>query len=123
MVTNEPEEPMTDCIFCKIIAGEIPSDKVYSDELVTAFRDINPVAPNHILIIPNEHIPSINEVTREHETLVGHLFTVARQLAEGEGINQSGYRLIINTGPDGGQVVFHLHLHLIGGHRMRHPMG
>lgn len=114
---------MTECIFCKIIAGEIPGDKVYSDELVTAFRDINPVAPTHILIIPNEHIPSINQVTREKEELIGHLFTVARQLAEQEGIHQSGYRLIINTGPDGGQIVYHLHLHLIGGQRMRHPMG
>lgn len=114
---------MTECIFCKIIAGEIPSDKVYNDELVTAFRDINPVAPTHILIIPNEHIPSINQVTMENEALIGHLFTVARQLAEQEGIHQSGYRLIINTGPDGGQVVYHLHLHLIGGQRMRHPMG
>jgi len=114
---------MTDCIFCKIIAGEIPSEKLYADEQVTAFRDINPVAPTHILIVPNRHIASNNEVTSEDEALVGHLFTTARQLAEQEGIDQSGYRLIINTGPDGGQIVYHLHLHLIGGHKMRYPMG
>jgi histidine triad (HIT) family protein len=114
---------MSDCIFCKIIAGEIPSEKVHSDETVTAFRDINPAAPTHILIIPNKHIPSINDISAADEETIGHLFTVARQLAEGEGINETGYRLIINTGPDGGQVVFHLHLHLLGGQKMRYPMG
>jgi histidine triad (HIT) family protein len=114
---------MTDCIFCKIIAGEIPSDRLYQDGRVTAFRDINPVAPIHILIVPNRHIASINELTKTDEQLVGQLFTTARQLAEQEGIQESGYRLIINTGKDGGQEVQHLHLHLIGGHKMRHPMG
>ncbi len=114
---------MNDCLFCKIIAGEIPSEKVYEDDQVTAFRDINPVAPTHILIIPNKHIASINELTSDDETLVGHLFTTARDLAKQEGISESGYRLIINVGPDGGQVIYHLHLHLIGGQKMRHPMG
>ena len=114
---------MTDCIFCKIIAGEIPSTKVYEDETATAFRDINPVAPTHVLIIPNKHIASINELDPEDEALIGHLFTVAKQIAAEEGIAESGYRLIINTGDDGGQVVYHLHLHLIGGQKMRHPMG
>ena len=112
-----------DCTFCKIIAGEIPSTKVFEDELVTAFRDINPVAPTHILIIPNKHIASINDLSSVDEQLVGHLFTTAKELAAQEGIAESGYRLIINTGADSGQVVFHLHLHLIGGQRMRHPMG
>jgi histidine triad (HIT) family protein len=112
-----------DCLFCKIIAGEIPSEKVFEDDQVTAFRDINPVAPTHILIIPNKHIASINELTPEDENLVGHLFTTAKELAEREGVAESGYRLIINVGPDGGQVVYHLHLHLIGGQKMRHPMG
>jgi histidine triad (HIT) family protein len=112
-----------DCLFCKIVAGEIPGEKVYSDEQVTAFRDIHPVAPTHILIVPNKHLASTNEISAGDEQLVGHLFNVARQLADQEGIDESGYRLIINTGPDAGQVVFHLHLHLIGGHRMRHPMG
>ncbi len=114
---------MTDCIFCKIIAGDIPSAKVYSDELVTAFRDINPAAPTHILIIPNRHIASINELNPEDEQLVGHLFSIAKTLAVQEGIAESGYRLIINTGPGGGQVVYHLHLHLLGGGKMRYPMG
>ena len=114
---------MTDCIFCKIIAGDIPSTKLYQDEMVTAFRDIHPAAPTHVLIVPNRHLASINEVEAQDEALIGHLFTVARKLAEQEGIQETGYRLIINTGPDSGQVVFHLHLHLLGGHRMRHPMG
>lgn len=114
---------MTDCIFCKIIAGEIPSSRLYQDEEVTAFRDINPVAPTHILIVPNRHIASVNDLSASDERLVGRLFTVARQLAEEQGIHESGYRLIINTGKDGGQEVLHLHLHLMGGHRMRHPMG
>jgi histidine triad (HIT) family protein len=114
---------MSDCIFCKIIAGEAPADKLYTDEHVTAFRDINPVAPVHILIVPNKHLASTNEITPVDEPVIGRMFTVARQLAEELDIDQSGYRLIINTGPDGRQVVYHLHLHLIGGHRMRFPMG
>jgi len=113
----------TDCIFCKIIAGEIPSNQVYSDDLVTAFRDINPAAPTHVLIIPKQHIAAVNDLTATDETWVGHLFTVAKQIAAQEGIAESGYRLIMNNGPDGGQEVYHLHLHLLGGHRMRHPMG
>ncbi len=114
---------MSDCIFCKIIAGEIPSTQVYRDEQVTAFRDINPASPTHVLIIPNQHIASVNDLTNEDEQIMGHLFTVAKQIAEQEGVAASGYRLIINTGSDGGQEVFHIHLHLLGGQRMRHPMG
>lgn len=114
---------MEGCIFCEIIAGKRPSQMVYQDERVSAFRDIRPVAPTHILVVPNRHIPSVNELTEADEPLVGHLITVARRLAEEEGIHQSGYRLIINTGPHSGQAVFHLHLHLIGGQRMRFPMG
>ena len=113
----------TTCIFCKILAGEIPSDQVYADETVTAFRDINPAAPTHVLIIPNKHIASINEMSADDEALVGHLFTAAKQVAAQEGIAESGYRLIINNGPDGGQEVFHIHLHVLGGQKMRHPMG
>jgi histidine triad (HIT) family protein len=113
----------TDCIFCKIVAGEIPSSQVYADDLVTAFRDINPSAPTHVLIVPNRHIASVNDLKTEDESLVGHLFTIAQQIAAQEGIDASGYRLIINSGPDGGQEVFHLHLHLLGGQRMRYPMG
>jgi histidine triad (HIT) family protein len=114
---------MSDCIFCKIIAGEIPSTQVYRDDLVTAFRDINPVSPTHVLIVPNQHIASVNDLASDDEQLVGHLFTIAKQLAAQEGIAESGYRLIVNTGPDGGQEVFHIHLHLLGGKRMRYPMG
>jgi len=114
---------MNECIFCKIIAGEIPSDIVYRDELVTAFRDINPVGSTHILIIPNKHIEAVSDLQEEDEQLMGHLFTVARKLAVEEGIGESGYRLIINNGPDANQVVLHLHLHLIGGQKMNYPMG
>jgi histidine triad (HIT) family protein len=117
------EEVMTDCIFCKIIAWDIPSTRVYTDETTFAFRDINPVAPTHVLIIPKKHVGSVNDLTPEDEALVGHLFTTAKKIAEDEGIADTGYRLIINCGPYGGQVVYHLHLHLIGGQRMRHPMG
>lgn len=114
---------MEECIFCKIIAGELPGDIVYHDEQVTAFRDIHPVGPTHILIVPNKHIPDINSITEEDETLIGHMFFIAKQLAIQEKINESGYRLIINNGADAGQIVFHLHLHLIGGQKMRYPMG
>lgn len=111
------------CLFCKIIAGESPGRLVYSDELVTAFDDIHPVAPVHILIVPNKHLASVNELTPEDEPLAGHLIYIAGQLARQMGIDQSGYRLIVNSGPHAGQAVFHLHLHLIGGQRMRYPMG
>jgi histidine triad (HIT) family protein len=111
------------CIFCKIIAGEAKAAIVYRDDEVSAFRDLHPVAPTHILIVPNKHIESVGTLEPEDEPLMGHLFTVARKLAEEEGIADGGYRLITNTGANGGQTVFHLHLHLIGGQRMRHPMG
>jgi histidine triad (HIT) family protein len=114
---------MSSCIFCQIVAGKSPSHMLYQDERVSAFRDLHPVAPTHVLVVPNQHIASVNDLAPEDETLVGYLFTVARQVARQEGINETGYRLIVNTGPHGGQVVFHLHLHLIGGQRMRFPMG
>lgn len=112
-----------DCIFCKIVSGEAKSTVVYRDEQVTAFRDVHPVAPTHILIVPNRHIDSVGTLEPEDEPLMGYIFTVARKLAEDEGISQGGYRLITNTGANGGQSVFHLHVHLIGGQRMKHPMG
>jgi histidine triad (HIT) family protein len=114
---------VSDCIFCRIISGEAPGDILYQDEQITAFRDIHPVAPVHVLIVPNRHIASVNDLEAEDELLLGRMFTLARMLAEQEGIRDSGYRLIVNTGAHGGQVVYHLHLHLIGGQRMRHPMG
>jgi histidine triad (HIT) family protein len=114
---------MDNCIFCKIISGEIPSQKLHQDEQVTAFRDLHPVAPTHVLIVPNQHIASVNEVTPEDEALLGHLYTVAKQLAEQDGIQEHGFRLIVNTGPYAGQEIYHLHMHLIGGQRLRFPMG
>lgn len=111
------------CIFCKISRNETKSTILYQDEQVTAFRDIHPVAPTHVLIVPNRHIESLNELKEEDKTLVGQMFYVARQIATQEGIHEGGYRIIVNTGPNGGQTVFHLHLHLIGGQRMRHAIG
>jgi histidine triad (HIT) family protein len=110
------------CIFCRIITGVSPSRTIYQDNLATAFHDIHPAAPHHIIIVPNKHIESINSVEPEDESVLGHLFTVARQIATQEKIEQSGYRLIINTGHYGGQSVYHLHMHLLGGKRMPIPM-
>jgi histidine triad (HIT) family protein len=105
-------------IFEKIIAGELSADIVYKDERVTAFRDIHPRAPTHILIVPNKPIPTTNDIADEDESLIGHLVTVARDLARQEGIAKNGYRLIINCNEHGGQEVYHLHLHLLGGKRL-----
>jgi histidine triad (HIT) family protein len=105
-------------IFSKIIDGEIPADIVYKDEQVTAFRDINPQAPVHILIIPNKEIATVNDVEAEDEQLIGHLFTAARRIAEQEGVAEDGYRLLVNCNRDAGQEVFHLHMHLFGGRRL-----
>jgi len=111
------------CIFCKIVSKDTKETVVYQDEQVTAFRDLHPVAPTHILIVPNKHIESVGRLEAEDEQVIGHIFTVARKLAVDEGIAEGGYRMITNTGANGGQTVFHLHVHLIGGQRMRHPMG
>lgn len=102
-------------IFSKIIRKEIPADVVYQDDLVTAFRDINPRAPSHVLIIPNKVIPTTNDVEAEDELVMGRLFTVARKIAQEEGIAEDGYRLIVNCNPHGGQEVYHVHMHLVGG--------
>jgi histidine triad (HIT) family protein len=110
------------CIFCKIVAGRAPAKIVYRDELATAFEDIHPISRVHILIVPNRHLASVNEVTADDEPVMGHLFRVARSLAEQLGIQHSGYRLVTNTGPDAGQAVFHVHMHLIGGERLHVPM-
>jgi histidine triad (HIT) family protein len=114
---------MTDCIFCKIITGDIPSTNVFRDEQVTAFRDLNPAAPTHVLIVPNKHIDSVNTLTNGDEQLIGHLLTTAKQIAAQEGIAEGGYRLIINTNAHAAQTVFHIHVHLLGGAPMKHPMG
>lgn len=105
----------TETIFSKIISKELPSDMLYQDNLVTAFRDINPALPTHILIVPNEPIPSSNDITEHHEAAMGRMHTVARKLAEEAGIDKNGYRLIINCGEHGRQEVLHLHMHLLGG--------
>lgn len=102
-------------IFSKIIRREIPADILYQDELVTAFRDINPRAPTHILIVPNVLIPTVNDVEPQHELALGRLFTVARKLAADAGIAENGYRLIMNCNQHGGQEVYHIHMHLVGG--------
>ena len=106
-------------VFGKIIAGELPAEILYQDELVLAFRDINPLAPTHILIVPRREIPTVNDVTAADEQALGRLFTVARRLAEEAGIAADGYRLIVNCNEHGGQAVYHLHMHLLGGR----PMG
>jgi histidine triad (HIT) family protein len=116
--TIPPTIMKTDCIFCRIIAGAAPADIIYRDEQVVAFLNLNPIAPVHLLIVPVKHIESVNTSEVGDETAIGHLFTVARLLAVKYGIDQSGYRLIVNTGPDAGQSVFHLHLHIIGGRRI-----
>ena len=112
-----------DCIFCQIVDGKIPSDIVYQDEEVIAFRDINPVAPTHLLIIPKKHIPSLTHLAEAETPLIGHMVKVANQLARKEGIAESGYRLVINSGEQGGQLVPHLHMHLLGGRRLSDAIG
>ena len=105
---------MSDCIFCKIIAGDIPSTRVYEDDTVLAFRDIAPQAPTHILVIPKLHLGSVNEVTAENSAVVAHIFEVIPQIAKAEGL-ANGYRVVSNCGPDAGQTVHHLHFHILGG--------
>jgi len=111
-----------DCLFCKIVAGTIPSKKAYEDDLVYAFSDIDPKAPVHLLIVPKKHITSIAEADETDKTLLGHLHIVAGKLAAEHNLS-GGYRTVINTGLDGGQTVFHLHVHLIGGRQMHWPPG
>lgn len=112
-----------DCLFCRIAAGEIPATIVHDDDHVVAFRDINPVAPTHILLIPRRHIASAADVAKADGELLGRLFAVASRLARDEGIASSGFRLVTNVGPDAGQSVEHLHLHLLGGRKLAWPPG
>ena len=111
------------CLFCRIVSGEIPGDFVYRDNEMVAFRDIHPVATTHILLVPRQHIESVRDLQPEHEGLVGRMVLRARALAEEEGIAERGFRLVVNNGPDGGQVVPHLHFHLIGGRRLADRVG
>jgi len=105
---------MSDCLFCKIIAGDIPSEKVYEDEQVFVFKDINPKAAVHLLVIPKIHIDSLDDLTEEHQSLIAHMMLKLPELARSQGL-ENGFRTIINTGPDGGQEVGHLHIHIMGG--------
>lgn len=107
-----------ECLFCKIIDGSIPSKKVFENERIVAFHDIQPAAPVHILIIPKKHIATMNDVTEEDGPLIAELFAAARQIAKELGISESGYRLVNNVNKDGGQVVYHLHVHLLGGAKL-----
>lgn len=108
-----------DCIFCKIAVGQLPSDMVYEDDKVVVFRDINPVAPVHVLIIPREHIPSLNDISEQQTPLIGHMIMVAKQIANQQDIAENGYRLVFNVGSWGGQLIQHLHMHLLGGRKLK----
>ena len=112
-----------DCLFCKILAGDIPADVIYESETAIAFRDINPQAPTHVLIIPRKHIATINDIEAEDEELVGSLFTAARAIAKQEGFSDEGYRAVMNCNEAAGQTVFHIHLHLLGGRDLGWPPG
>ncbi len=114
---------MENCLFCKIVAGQIPAKIVYQDEDVVAFEDINPQAPHHVLLIPRRHIPSMTDITSEEGPLLASIYMVATKLAREMGIAESGFRFLTNVGPDSGQSVFHLHFHLLGGRRLGWPPG
>jgi len=112
-----------DCIFCQIVAGKVPSEILHQDEKVIAFRDIQPVAPTHLIIIPKKHILSLAHLSEAESPLIGHMVNVANQLAKREGIAEGGYRLVINSGEQGGQLVPHLHMHLLGGKKLSDELG
>lgn len=111
------------CLFCGIANGDIPSTEVYSDEHVYAFRDISPAAPTHVLVIPRKHIARIDEAEADDEALLGKLMLAARSIARQEGLDEDGFRLVMNTGDGGGQTVYHIHLHVLGGRQMQWPPG
>ena len=114
---------MSDCLFCKIIEGTIPSTKVYEDDFVLAFRDIEPQAPEHIIIIPKRHMKSVNDITAENSCLVANIFETAAKIAKDLGFAEKGYRIVNNCGEDGGQTVGHLHFHLLAGRNLQWPPG
>ena len=113
----------SNCLFCKILVGDIPADIVYESETAIAFRDINPKAPTHVLIIPRKHIATINEIAEEDQALIGSLYSAAREIAAAQGIAEEGYRAVMNCNEDAGQTVFHIHLHLLGGRALGWPPG
>ena len=114
---------MSDCLFCRLASGAIPAKRLHEDDRCIAFRDIQPQAPVHVLVIPREHVSSASALDEGHEALAGHLLRVGAKVAMDEGVAESGYRLVFNTGPDAGQSVFHLHLHVLGGRSMSWPPG
>jgi histidine triad (HIT) family protein len=114
---------MSDCLFCGIVEGKIKGNIAYQDDSVVAFKDINPKAPVHVLIIPRKHVAGVLDLTAEDGALIGHIFAVAVRLAREQGIAESGFRVVVNSGADAGQSVFHLHYHLLGGRRMTWPPG
>ena len=114
---------MSDCLFCKILEGEIPADIIYESDTAIAFRDINPQAPTHVLIIPRRHIATINDITPDDEKLVGSLYSAAKEIAATEGHAEDGYRVVMNCNEGAGQSVFHIHLHLLGGRGLGWPPG
>lgn len=112
-----------DCLFCKLVSGDIPAEILYQDEQVLAFRDISPQAPTHILVIPKRHITTINDLAEKDAALIGQMVLTAKKLAAQEGLAEDGYRLAMNCNENGGQSVYHIHLHLLGGRRMNWPPG
>lgn len=114
---------MSDCIFCKIVKGEIPSSKVYEDDMILAFKDLNPVSPHHILVIPKIHIASLNEVNSQNSAYIERIMIKIGEIAKDLGIAEDGYRVVANTGDDGGQTVHHLHFHIVGGRSFAWPPG
>lgn len=112
-----------DCLFCKIVRSEIPATVVFDDDKVLAFRDLNPTAPTHVLVIPKSHIVGADHIAETHGDVLAAMFVAARQVAEADGVDQSGYRTVFNVGPDSGQSVPHLHLHVLGGRQMAWPPG
>ncbi len=114
---------MQSCVFCKIVAGEIPSKKVYEDDALLAFEDVNPAAPVHILIIPKKHMETLHEIQDADKKLIGSIFIAANEITRKKGIAQEGFRIVANCGENGGQTVFHIHFHLLGGRRMEWPPG
>lgn len=117
-ITSDPE-----CLFCKIVAGEIPSERVYEDDDILVFKDIAPQAPFHALVIPKTHISTLNDLSPEQVELAGRLFLVAKSVAQDQGFAEAGYRVVVSTNKGGGQVVFHIHMHLLAGREMRWPPG
>ena len=113
----------SDCLFCKIIAGDIPADVIYESDSAIAFRDLNPQAPTHVLIIPRQHVSTINDIGVEHHEILGSLFSAAKTIAADEGLADDGYRVVMNCNEAAGQTVFHLHLHLLGGRTFKWPPG